>query len=102
MQARLDPHRHDDRDVVVLVVGGGAQHGRIELAAQSDGDFVLALHGVEHIEQIARVEANADFRSVIIDRNLIETVAALGAFTRNSQSVFRNAEFDATSSIARR
>ncbi len=75
----LDAHRHDHGDVArVAARGGRLDDCRIEIAAHPDRDLVVD-HGPEHVEEVARVEADRDVGAVVVDRELVEAFAALRA-----------------------
>ena len=49
----------------------------IELAAEAELDLVL-VERAEHVEEVLRVEADGHARARVLDRDLVEALAALG------------------------
>ena len=76
-----DPHRHDDGQILRRrAFGRGSDHRGIELSAQSKHDFFV-VDRTEHVEEIARIEADRHLVTVVFHGNLVETrkfVAAIG------------------------
>src|SRR5258708_23386163 len=77
---RLDAHGHHDGFVALVVaLARGLDHRWIEIASDAENDL-LVVEGTEHVEKVLRVETDHHFGTRVVDTDLVETVARLGAF----------------------
>src|SRR3954468_12503593 len=78
-------HRHDHGDVVLPRVRRcRANHRGVELAAETGFDLLVG-DGAQHVEEVARVEADRQLGSRVVARELVEALAALRAFAFEPQ-----------------
>ena len=93
----LDAHRHDDTDEAVIVADG-LEHARVPLSAELDRNFVVR-HRVQSIEQVSRVEANAQLVAGVVDIDLFAPLANLRILALNPKKTGLDYQLYATALI---
>ena len=68
-------------------------------AAHADGHLVVE-DGAQHVQEVARVEANRDLGSVVLHRELVEALAALRALALDANLAARHRELHAAGAVA--
>src|SRR5690606_10320058 len=96
----LDAHRHHDADEARRRVADRLENARIELARELQRDLVLAQRS-EHVEQVARVEADRHRVARVVDVELLAALADLRALADDAQQARLHHEADAAALVAR-
>src|SRR3954467_13754118 len=70
-----DAHGHHDREKISVLsffrCAAGPKHGRIELAAEAERDFVVRQR-TEDVQEVLGVETDGDVGASVVDRQLVE------------------------------
>src|SRR5262245_10295122 len=93
-----DPHRHQDvkRRLVAPVLNHGRRTGIRELEVSC-----VALQLRSYVEEITGVEADLQWRSIIVDADLLGCAPALGIVDRQDELVGADVELHRASALAR-
>src|SRR5436309_1528232 len=83
---RSDAHGHDDGEEAL--VAPRLDDDRIELAGDAESHLVL-VERREHVEDVADVEADRHVGAGVVDRDLVEGIAAVGVLAGDPHDALR-------------
>src|SRR5690606_41645976 len=91
-----NPHRHDHGHVARAgALAAGLEQRRIQIPADAQDDLVV-VDGREHVQEVARVEADRHLGAGVLARDLVEALAALGALRFEADRVAAEGQLHAS------